>query len=469
MYAAGLHFSKLGVCMDKSKRAEELMRDPRRGLFRLGLPIMVGMLAHTLFNIVDTIFVGRLGADAIASITIVFPIAFIIIAIGSGVGIGTTSLVARMMGAKRKQAANLTAENAIVLSVILSVIITAAGIITSRSLFILMGVTGGILEMSVDYINIIFAGMIFMLPMMIAASILRGEGNTKTPMKIMITISVLNAVFDPVFIYMLGYGVPGAAIASVLARAIGSFVIFHIFFIRKSTYVTLSFKGFRMNREIVKGIFGVGIPASLSQIGMSVGLLILNVFLISLGSVYVAAFGLGFRVDMLVLLPIIGISSGLVTMVGMYVGAGDFRKAKWITKYAMKVSILIMGLAGLLFFFIAEYLMMIFTSDPQVIISGAEYIRIVVISYPFAAIGITIYSSFQGAGKGMPALVLTLLRVILLSVPIAYVLTFVYGFGATGVWIGMSSASIISAVAGLIWYACFHYEKCKIKKEIYPM
>ncbi|NIO22995.1 MAG: MATE family efflux transporter [Candidatus Aenigmarchaeota archaeon] len=455
--------------MDMSKRAEELMSDPRRGLFKLAIPIMVGMLAHTLFNIVDTIFVGRLGAEAIASVTIAFPIAFIIIAIGSGVGIGTTSLVARLIGAKRKRMVDSAAENAIILSIILSIIITVAGIVTSRPLFVLMGVTGNVLEMSVSYINIIFSGMIFMLPMMILASILRGEGNAKTPMKIMITTSILNAVFDPVFIYLLGYGVPGAAMASVLARLIGSLVMFHIFFIKRSTYVELSFRKFRMNWNIIKDIFSVGIPASLSQMSMSAGLLILNVFLIALGSVYVAAFGLGFRVDMLILLPIFGISSGLITMVGMYVGARNFERAKWITKYAMKISVVIMGLVGLLFFLIAEYLMMIFTNDPQVIMSGAEYIRIVVLSYPFAAIGITVYSSFQGAGKGIPALVLTLLRVILLSVPIAYALTFVYGFGATGVWIAVSSASIISAVVGLIWYKCFHFEKCKITKPKFPI
>ena len=455
--------------MDKSKRAEDLMRDPRRGLFKLGLPIMVGMLAHTLFNIVDTIFVGRLGAEAIASVTIAFPIAFIIIAIGSGVGIGATSLVARLIGAKRKRMADSAAENAIILSVIISVIITAAGIVTSRPLFVLMGVTGNVLEMSVAYINIIFSGMIFMLPMMIMASILRGEGNAKTPMKIMTTIAILNAIFDPVFIFFFGYGVPGAAMASVLARFIGAMVMFYIFFIKKSTYVTLSFRKFRVDWKMVKDIFGVGVPASLSQISMSVGMLILNVFLIAMGSVYVAAFGLGLRIDMLVLLPTIGISAGLITMVGMYVGAKDYERARWITKYAMKISTVIMGLAGLLFFFIAEYLMMIFTSDPQVIMSGAEYLRIVVISYPFAAIGITIYSSFQGAGKGVPALVLTLLRVILISVPIAYVLAFVYGFGATGVWIGIALASIISAIVGLIWYKCFHYEKCRITKKTYPM
>ncbi len=288
-------------------------------------------------------------------------------------------------------------------------------------------------------------------------------------MTVMAVTAILNAVFDPVFIYFLGYGVPGAAMASVLARFIGSVVMFYIFFIKKSTYVTLSFRKFRMNWRIIKDIFGVGIPASLSQMSMSVGLLILNIFLIALGSVYVAAFGLGFRVDMLVLLPIIGISSALITMVGMYVGARDFEKARWITKYAMKVSMVIMGFAGLVFFLLAEYIMMIFTNDPQVIMSGAEYLRIVVISYPFAAIGITVYSSFQGAGKGIPALVLTLLRVILISVPVAYFLTFVYGFGATGIWIAVSLASIISAIVGLIWYACFHYEKCKIKKKAYPM
>ena len=125
--------------MDRPNRSEELMRNPRRGLFKLGIPIMVGMLAHTLFNIVDTIFVGRLGAEAIASITIVFPIAFIIIAIGSGVGIGTTSLIARMIGAKKKQMADVVAENAIILSVIISLLITALGILTSSPLFMAMG------------------------------------------------------------------------------------------------------------------------------------------------------------------------------------------------------------------------------------------------------------------------------------------------------------------------------------------
>lgn len=455
--------------MDGSKRAEELMRDPKGGLFRLGLPVMIGMLAQTLFNIVDTIFVGRLGAEAIASVTIAFPIAFIIIAIGSGVGIGTTSLVARMIGAKRKGSADRAAENAIVLAVIMSVLISVTGILTSRILFTGMGVTGGVLEMSVAYINIIFSGMLFMMFMMITSHILHGEGNTKTPMKIMMTTAVLNAILDPVFIYLLGYGVPGAAMASVISRVIGAAVMFHIFFVKKSSYVDISFRRFRFDLKVVKDIFGVGIPASLSQMSTALGLLVLNVFLISLGSVYVAAYGLGFRIDMIIIMPIIGISSGLITMVGMYVGAKDFSKAKWITKYAMKISIMIMCAAGFLFFLAAEYIMMVFTSDPRVIMSGAEYLRIVVLSYPFAAIGIMVYSSFQGAGRGFPALFLTFLRVILISVPVAYVLTFVYGFGATGIWIGVSLASVITGVLALIWHSCFHYEKCRVPKKAYPM
>jgi putative MATE family efflux protein len=455
--------------MDKSKRAEELMKDPKKGLFMLGIPVLVGMLAQTLFNIIDTIFVGRLGAEAIASITIVFPIAFIIIAIGSGVGIGTTSLVARMIGAKKKQSANMAAENAIVLAILISVLITIFGILTSRFMLMAMGVTGEVLEMGVSYINIIFLGMIFMMFVMITAHILHGEGNTKTPMKIMIMTAVLNAIFDPIFIYLLGYGVPGAAMASVLARLIGAFVLFHIFFIRKSTYVELTFSRFRFDRQAVKDIFAVGIPASLSQISMSVGLLVLNVFLITMGSVYVAAFGLGFRIDMLIIMPIIGISSGLITMVGMYVGAKNFEKAKWITRYAMKLSLVIMSLTGIFFFLAAEYIMMIFTTDLQVIMSGAEYLRILVISYPFAAIGIMVYSSFQGAGRGFPALFLTLLRVVLLAIPLAYLFAFVFGMQATGIWIGVSLASIITGVVALVWHACFHYEKCRIKDKIYPM
>ncbi len=454
--------------MGRPKRADILMAHPERGLFKLGLPITVGMLAQTLFNIVDTIFVGRLGADAIAAVTIVFPIAFIIIAIGSGIGVGTTSLVARTVGAKDRRA-GLVVSNAIALSLLTSVFITITGLLANRFLFVSMGVGGEVLEMAVSYINIIFSGMVFMLFAMICSAILRGEGNAKTPMKVMITSAVLNIILDPVFIYVLGYGVSGAAIATVIARTVGSLIMFHVFFVKKSTDVPVSFKGFRFDAGIIKDIFRVGLPASFSQILMSSGMLILNFFLVPFGSVAVAAFGLGFRIDMLVQMPVIGISSGLVTMVGMFVGAKNFKRARWVTNYAMKVSIFIMSAVGILFFVIAEYLMMIFTSDAHVIALGAQYVRIVVLSYPFIAISMMVYSSFQGAGRGMPSLVLTFFRTILLSAPLAYIFAFVYGMGPVGVWVGIASSSFLSALAALIWYVCTHYEKCRTEHTAYPM
>ena len=221
----------------KSDRAEELMKDPKKGLFKLALPIMAAMVIHTLFNVVDTFFIGRIGPEAIAALTLSFPIVFLMIAFAGGISTGVTSLVSRFIGANNKRGADNAAEHGIILALLIALVFTSIGLLFNEQIFSFFGLTGLTLEYSIAYMNVIFAGSVFMFFTFFAGAILRGEGDAKTPTKIISASLILNMILDPIFIYTMGLGVSGAAIATVLSRAIASLFLIYFLFVKKGSFV----------------------------------------------------------------------------------------------------------------------------------------------------------------------------------------------------------------------------------------
>lgn len=432
-------------------------------IWALSLPTMIGFALQTSYNLVDTIYVGRLGADAIAAVSIVFPAMILMIALGSGTGIGASSLVARYLGGKKFREAGRVTEHAILLALFFSVLFGLAGWLFSRQLFILMGATSSVLSLAVSYGRWIFWFGGFTFIFITLNNILRGEGDAKTPMKYMIISALLNVVLDPFMIYGLWFfprwGVEGAAIATVISSGF-SCILLVVHILRGKSLINLDFKRFKYSFEIVKGIFSVGMPASLSQVLMSLGMVLITRIVASFGPAAIAAYGLGYKMESISFHFAIGIALAVVTLVGHNFGAGNVTRAKKVAWVASGISMVVTFFVGLVFFISPMFWLRIFTSDVLVLEHGVPLVRTVSLFFAFTSLGVTIESAFQGFGRGMPKFMLTVLRLGVLAVPLAYTLSKV--FGLVGVWCGLAVSYCISGLVAAIWFKFSNFENSKI-------
>lgn len=432
-------------------------------IWALSMPTMIAFALQTSYNIVDTIFVGRLGVEAIAAVSIVFPVMILIIALGAGTGIGASSLVARYIGGKRLGEAGRVAEHAILISLFFSVVLALAGSFFARPLFVLMGATPSVLSLSIVYNRWIVGFCSFVFVFLTLSNILRGEGDAKTPMEYMIVSALINVVLDPLLIFGLWFfprlGVEGAAIATVISQGVGcAFLLVHVF--SGKSLIKLAFSRFRYSFDIVKSIFSVGIPASLSHIVMSIGLVFITRIIASFGPAAIAAYGIGYKLESIPFHFAIGIAIAVVTLVGHNFGAGNVKRAKKVAWVATILSMTVTAIIGLIFFLIPGVWMRVFTNDTLVISYGVSLIRIVSLFFAFTSLGITIEGAFQGFGRGMPKLLLTLLRLGVLAVPLAYLLS--KSFGLVGVWYGLAMAYCVSGLVAALWFRFSSFEKSKV-------
>ncbi|HDL09845.1 MAG TPA: MATE family efflux transporter, partial [Candidatus Omnitrophica bacterium] len=254
-----------------------LLQDPEKSLLKIAIPTIIANAIQTLYNFVDAVWVSGLehAALGLAGIGLTQPFSFALIALSNGIGIGTNSLISRSIGAKDKRGANLAGEHGIVFSMIISFAIAVPLVILAPWIFKTMG-AGESLTYALAYSRIIFGGTPILFLSVILTSILRAEGDTKRAMYAMAVGSILNIILDPIFIYVLHFGVMGAAIATVISRFIATLPVVYWIFVKKDTFVSLNLRIFKFKAQIVKEIVKVGLPASLSQLSMSLGILFFN-------------------------------------------------------------------------------------------------------------------------------------------------------------------------------------------------
>ncbi len=432
-------------------RVDGFIKNPRKALFTLAMPVVIGMVVHSLYNIIDTIFVGRLGAEAIAAVTLSFPFFFIMNAFAFGIGVGVTSVIGKLVGQKRKGAAANAACHGIIISLGISIVFFIAGLLYLKTAFAFIGAEAMVTSLGIDYMRIIFlfAPVFFLSPAFYA--ILSGEGDTKTPMKLQIFSLITNIILDPIFIFGFGYGVKGAAIATVIAQTLGFLIFCYIFFVKKSGYLKADFRLFSFRNKLIYRIFFVGAPVILTHLIMGFGVLLLNKVMTSFSTNHIAAFGLAVRFDSLVVMPVFGISSGLVALVSMYLGAKRPDLIRYISWYGIKMSLIIVGSLGVIIFFIPEILLSIFTQDPELIKIGSVIMRFLVFTYPFMAIGMNTGRIIQGLGTGIPSLIITSARVLVFAIPLAYTFVYILGYGYTSVLWALIISANISAFLAIPW------------------
>jgi putative MATE family efflux protein len=443
-------------------KIDQFLAQPRRALLTLALPIFIATFVQTMYNVVDTAYVGRLGADSIAALTFCFPVFFFLIGLNSGIAIGMNSSVSRYLGAKDKEAAENSAAHGLVLSFAFGAIVIVLGLFFLKPLFSVFGADPAVLPLALSYMRIILLGVFFMFPSFIMSSIFSAQGDTRTPMKVQVAGLVLNAILDPIFIYLLRLGVQGAAEASVLGFLFA--LVLFLFFLRRKSYLRISFRGFRFSFRLVREICQVGVPASLMMLLLSIYVVFINRFMAHFGTKTVAAFGLVSRLESFATMPIVALSVSLVTLVGMFYGARRFNEVKDIAWYAIRAGIVLTAGVGVVFFVTAKLWLMIFTGDAALLGLGIAYLRVDVLTFPLMSTSMIISRTMQGLGMGAPGFFINFIRIMLVAVPLAYFFVFVMGWGFLSVAWAMVLGGVASNLTALLWLK-FKFDRVKVESR----
>ena len=437
-----------------SEGVKTLLGDPKKAIIKLSLPMIVAMSAQTIYNLVDAIWVSGLGADALAAIGFVFPFFFAAMALSNGLGVGGGSAISRRIGARDKDGADNVAVHTIVMMLLLAVLFTIPLFVFAEDVFALIG-AGSATGMAVSYARIIFAGSIFIFITSVASAILRAEGDVKRAMYVMTLGAGLNIILDPIFIYTLDMGIAGAAYATFVSLAISSAVMVNWLLFKKDTYISFNFSGFRFDRVIVREVFRVGIPASVTQLSMSLTMVIMNVMVVVVGSIAgVAVYTTGWRVVSIATLPLVGIATAVVSVTGAAFGARSFDKVSIAHIYATKIGVLLEAVIAVATFIFAPQIAAMFTqaeSAAHIAPDLVIFLRIVTLFYVTVPFGMLSSSLFQGTGKGVNALIVTILRTLILTPIFAALFAFNFGMGLTGIWWGLVAANVIGPAVAFIW------------------
>lgn len=439
--------------MTENKRniVDDFVKNPHRALWKLSVPLMFGMAVQTIYSIVDMIFIGRISGDAIAALSFNMPLLFFAIGITFGLGAGVTSVISRFLGAKDKNSADNTAEHAVFMGIIMAVVLSGTGLLLRYSIFEFLGATPDIIPLAVDYFSIITIGFIFNIMNVFFRAILAGEGDTVTPIRYLIIGTILNIILDPIFIFTLNLGVQGAALATILSQFVAMILFINYLFNREKSYIQFRFRQFSFSFSLLMDIFRIGIPASMAMIIMSLGGMVFNRLLILFGSEAVAAFGLTRNLDQIFFLPIISMANGIVTLAGMFYGAGEYKKIRKIWYYSITRGFYIAIFIGIIFYFGAPYIFQIFSSDAEILRISIQYTRLIVFIYPFIVIAMISGRVFQGLGKGLPGLLLTSMRVILISLPFAVIFVVYMEKPVEYIWYSQMLSSISAGIIAFFW------------------
>ena len=438
-----------------TKGVQLLLGDPKKAIVNISFPMMIGMLFQTVYSLADGIWVAGLGTDALTAIGFVFPLFMIAISISSGLSIGGSSTISRKIGERRKDLADNSATQSILLTFITGLLITLITIPFLRDVFSIMGAKNRVLELAIDYSVILFSGSILIVFSNVANGILRGEGDASRAMKAMALGSIMNMILDPIFIYTLGFGISGSAIATVLSFGLSSLIMIYWLFIKKDTFVNLSFKDFSINFEILKEILRVGIPSTLIQLTMSISLILLNYIIVKTGEIEgVAVFTSAWRILMFGFLPLIGFAVGVTTVTGSAYGERDVKKLKTAYLYAIKLGAGIEIVIAFFIFIFSPYLSLLFTySESSAMISGSltNALRFLSLYLPIVPFGMLTSSMFQGIGRGEYSLAMTILRTLVFQIAFAYIFGIILNLGLNGIWIGITAGNVLAGVIIFVW------------------
>ena len=426
---------------------------PGRLFLRLSLPGMASMATMATYNIIDTLWISKIGHEAIAALTVVLPFHILVIAASVGSGVGINSLVSRRFGERDIEAANHIAGQIFPLSVFFSLLFIVAATFFTRQVLAVAGATADIMEYGVQYLVVISFGTPFIFLLISANSLLRGSGDAVRPMIFMVTASITNVILDPFLIFGIGFfpemGVRGAALATVLSQGLGAGISLGYLLLTRHSAYALKPHHLKPSWPILKEIYRVGLPAVIMDISESLVFAFYNNTLSAYGSIALAAGGLSLRVIDLAFMPVFGASGALLTIVGYSLGA-RLRGRVWRSVIVASLGLaLTMAVATVILEFTAPLIVGVFSRDRQLIDAAIPAMRILLSSITIVGPTVLFVTTFQGLSKGTDALILSLVRQLVFLVPILLVLP--RFMGLMGVWLSLPLSDLLGFIVTGSW------------------
>ncbi len=447
-----------------------------RPLFRLAWPIIVIQLLQVTYNIIDTLWLGRLSADAVGAISLAFPMIFLLIAFAGGFTTAGAILVAQYTGAEGESNAGKVAGQTFFFIGVLSVIIGVVGFfITEEVLQFLPSqqeTAERVIPLAIDYVEIFFLGLPLMFGFFVFSALMRGYGDTKTPMYVMFVSVAVNIALDPFLIFGWGpfphLGIEGAAIATIFARGIGTAIGLYLIF-GTGIGPTAALQDLVPDLDIIEDIVRLGVPSSVEQSMSAFAMITLVAIVVTFAPPVVAAYGLGNRIFSLVFLPAMGLGRATDAMVGQNLGAGRVDRAQRATYLAASVAAAILLVIAVVAFLVPDPIVSVFMGDVEdaqaTIDFGSEYVQIRALEFAFIGVFQVVLGAFRGAGNTKTAMVISVIALWVARVPLVYLLSYPLDMGATGIWIGMTAGSIVGGTVGAIWFTRGTWKEAYIDRE----
>ena len=425
-------------------------------LLNMAVPMILSMLVQALYNVVDSIFVSKLSQDALNAVSLAFPVQNLMIAVGAGTAVGINALLSRSLGQKDQERADKTAMNGLLLAVISAVAFTVVGLLGARFFFAVQTDIPGIVEYGYDYLSIICGGCIGVFMQVTLERLLQSTGRTFYSMITQGTGAIINIILDPILIFgLLGFPrleVMGAAIATVIGQWVAACLAL-VFNLKCNPDIHITRKGLRPDRDIIKGIYSVGLPSIVMQSIGSVMVFGMNKILLGFTDTATAVFGIYFKLQSFIFMPVIGLNGGVVPIVAYNYGARRPERIMKTYKLAIVYAVLIMSVGVVIFQTIPELLLALFSesggSADELIAVGVPALRTISIHFPVAAYCIITGSVFQALGYGVLSLINSVIRQLVVLLPAAFILSIVGGLDA--IWFSFLFAEVASLIVSTIF------------------
>jgi putative MATE family efflux protein len=440
-----------------------------RALLTLAIPIILANILQTGYQMTDAFWVGRLGASAVAAISVSFPVTFLVIALGSGLAMAGATLSAQYMGAGRQDMVNHVAAQTMLMVAISSLILGAIGYVLAPYLLDLLGVAPDVHDGALGFMRVSFVGTIFVFTYIMFQALMRGVGQTRIPLYIVLGTVLLNFILDPLFIFGWGpvkaYGVMGAAFATLITQALAA-IIGLVIFLRGRHGIQLNWRGFKPDPVYIKRAFFLGVPGSVELSTRALGLMVMSFLVASFGTLTIAAYGVGSNILQVVTIPVMGMSMAVSTLVGQNIGAGNIERASRVTQLGTVFGFGMLVAAGIIAHFLAPQIVGFFIPhDPDVIAEGARFIRIMCWAWGGIGIQLCIVAAFRASGNMLISMVIALVSQWMVQFPVAYVLSKHTALQAHGLWWSFPITNVIVAIVSICWFARGSWKNTRLSDE----
>ncbi len=425
-------------------------------LIILAIPMILEMSMEALFAVVDTFFVAKLGAAAVAVVGLTESVLALIYAVGVGLSIGATAMVARRVGEKDMEGAARTATHAVYIGLFVSAVMGVLGYVFAPDIFRILGAEQEVIDIGLPFMRIMYGTCGVIVFLFLLNGIFRGAGDAAVALRVLVVANGLNIVLDPLFIFGIGFfpewGVTGAAVATVIGRAVGVGYAAWMLFGRSSGRLDIRREHWKFDPKLLLSMVSIAGPAIVQFLVTTATWSVLVTIIAAFGSVAIAGYQIGLRVFLFLLLPVVGLANAAATLVGQNLGAGNPERAERSVWIAGGWAAGILGVLGLIFIFFSEAVVSIFTTDPEVAKYGSDCLRIVGYGYAFYGLAIVTESAFNGAGDTWTPTYINLLVLWAFEIPLAWLLAKHYGYGPQGVFWAITISFSIWTVVAALWF-----------------